>query len=203
MSPATEVQFVSDQFAVWQAYDPDARVECMSSAVRVHDAGGWAVVDPIPLSMDAVEDLAKIAPPIAVLCTSCNHERSCAAFAGQHNLPLFAPEEAIHEFGWANSQPLHEGEQPIPGVEPIALPGAAVGEMAIWFEHAAVMVVGDAIIHLNSTGLALLPPKYCTSQKLLKVSLQKLLRYPFQILSFAHGLPLVANPGKRLAALLT
>jgi hypothetical protein len=58
------------------------------------------------------------------------------------------------------------------------------------------------MIHLPSTGFSLLPGKYCADEKLMHTSLQKLLRWQFRILTFAHGLPIVNNPRPRLESLL-
>ncbi len=201
MKPAEEIHVVAKNFAVWQAFDPQSKVDCTSSAVLLPDVG-WAVVDPLALAPAALAELTAAAPITAVFCTSCNHERFCREFSLQSEVPLFAPEEALIEFRWENGLALCDGTPPVPGVLPITLEGGAIGETACWFEDAAVIVVGDAIINLESTGLALLPAKYCSSQKSLAVSLEKLLRYPFKTLSFAHGPPLVANPKERLADLL-
>ena len=82
----------------------------------------------------------------------------------------------------------------------ITLPGAAPGEIAL---HAGnVLHVGDALIHLPPYGFAPLPEKYCADAQELRASLGKLLRFPFEVLTFAHGLPLVSQARQRLATLL-
>ena len=65
-----------------------------------------------------------------------------------------------------------------------------------------VLHVGDALIHLPSTGFAPLPDKYCTDPRELRAALGKLLRFPCEVLTFAHGLPLVILARQRLADLL-
>jgi hypothetical protein len=64
------------------------------------------------------------------------------------------------------------------------------------------MHLGDALIHLPPYGFTLLPEKYCTDAREMRLALGKLLRFPFQILTFAHGLPLVSEARQRLAHLL-
>ena len=78
--------------------------------------------------------------------------------------------------------------------------GAAPGEIALHAE--GVLHVGDALIHLPSTGFAPLPDKYCTDPRELRAALGKLLRFPCEVLTFAHGLPLVTHARQRLADLL-
>jgi hypothetical protein len=65
-----------------------------------------------------------------------------------------------------------------------------------------VICVGDALIHLESHGFSMLPEKYCADPKILRRSLQKLLRLPWQVMTFAHGLPLVVQPRQKLEQLL-
>jgi hypothetical protein len=48
----------------------------------------------------------------------------------------------------------------------------------------------------------MLPEKYCTDARELRRSLGKLLRFPFDVLTFAHGLPIVKNAQARLSQLL-
>src|SRR3712207_7604903 len=45
----------------------------------------------------------------------------------------------------------------------------------------------------RSYGFALLPAKYCTSQKQMRRSLRKLLDYEFERIVFAHGFPVVTR----------
>jgi hypothetical protein len=62
--------------------------------------------------------------------------------------------------------------------------------------------VGDALIHVEPNGFAMLPVKYCADARQLALSLRKLLSFDVRILTFAHGTPLTANTHARLTALL-
>jgi hypothetical protein len=96
---------------------------------------------------------------------------------------------------------LVEGEPWLDGLTPIAIPGAPSGEIAI---HCATgtLVIGDALIHFPPHGFALLPDKYCADPPALRIALRKLLRFDFEVLTFAHGFPLVARARQRLEALI-
>jgi glyoxylase-like metal-dependent hydrolase (beta-lactamase superfamily II) len=86
-------------------------------------------------------------------------------------------------------------------LEVIELPGAGAGEIAL-HSAAGAMHVGDALIHLEPMGFAPLPDKYCADARELRRSLGKLLRFDFELLTFAHGLPLTAPARSRLESLL-
>ena len=82
----------------------------------------------------------------------------------------------------------------------ISLEGFGPGEMAFWRQ--GVLIVGDALIHAAPYGFSVLPAKYCEDAEAGRESLKKLLRYPVEILMFAHGLPIVARARERLAGLV-
>jgi glyoxylase-like metal-dependent hydrolase (beta-lactamase superfamily II) len=86
---------------------------------------------------------------------------------------------------------------------PLQLPGGAPGETAFyWNENGGVIILGDAIINLEATGLILLPDKYCTNPKHLAQSLEKLTSLPVKTLTFAHGLPITEQAAGRLSSLV-
>ena len=64
------------------------------------------------------------------------------------------------------------------------------------------MIMGDSLIDLPGYGFTFLPPKYCADPRVLRQSLKALLEKPFDTMTLAHGRPIVANAGGRLAALL-
>jgi glyoxylase-like metal-dependent hydrolase (beta-lactamase superfamily II) len=86
------------------------------------------------------------------------------------------------------------------GVRAIALEGFAPGETAFWLE--GLLIVGDALIHAAPYGFSILPDKYCAEPKRGRESLRRLLPMPVEILTFAHGLPIVASAHDRLARVI-
>ena len=82
----------------------------------------------------------------------------------------------------------------------VELPGASPGEIAL---HGADMLhVGDALVHLPPLGLSILPDKYCSDPKELRRSLEKLLSFRFEALTFAHGQPVMTQARQRLSHLI-
>ena len=65
-----------------------------------------------------------------------------------------------------------------------------------------IACVGDALIHLPPEGLRLLPAKYCANPVEMRHSLRKLLSCEFQVVTFAHGVPLVGAVHQQLEKLL-
>jgi len=198
MPRADEFQQVRDGLYFWQAYDPAVKVD-LSCCARI-TARGLVFIDPIPLARSALAELCEVAAPAAILLTNGNHARAAADYRKRFSIPILAHTGAVAELGLAVDQEIADGETVLDEFTVTALPGAVAGEVA--FFAGGVLHVGDALIHLAPPGFALLPEKYCADAKEMRVSLGKLLRFPFEVLTFAHGLPLVAQARRRLATLL-
>ncbi len=192
---AEEFQLPTSRVAFWQAYEP--AVKCDLSCCAVRTSRGLVFIDPIPLAEEALEELLQLAPPTAIVCTNGNHARAAADFRARFSIPILAHPDAALEI----DQTISDGETIPGGFTVITLPGAGAGEIGL---HSAegTMHVGDALTNIEPRGLALLPEKYCSDARELRRSLGKLLRFEFEILTFAHGLPLVANARRRLEELL-
>ncbi len=199
MPRAEEFQLVTPQLAFWQAYEPAVKAE-LSCCATVTPAG-LVFIDPIPLAKPALEELAQLAPPAAIVCTNGNHVRAAEAFRARFSIPICAHPAAISELGITVDREIREGDTIAGTLEVIELPGAGPGEIALHSANGA-MHIGDALIHLEPMGFTFLPDKYCSDPQEMRRSLGKLLRFNFELLSFAHGLPLTAKARHRLESLL-
>jgi len=196
---ADEIHRVRPDLFVWQAYEPAVKCDLTSAAVLV--GGEMILVDPIPLTPMALEELTEQGSPTWVVCTSGNHARAAEQYRERFGAKVAAHPESAAELGIEIDLLIEDGARLPGGCEVCALPGAAPGEIAL-VHPGEFICLGDAVIHLPQTGFALLPAKYCADAKLLRHSVRKLLRYEFSALTFAHGLPLVAQARSRLEALL-
>ena len=169
----------------WQAYEP--AVKCDLSACAVETPDGVVLVDPFPFA----EPLPFV--PVAVFLTNGNHARCADAVRQRYKIPVFAPADADLEIAV-------DGEPALGGVQMLRVPGAGPGEVAYLFGR--TLCLGDAVIHLESHGFALLPEKYCTAPGILRDSLRKLLSLEFDILTFAHGAPITQDARTRFTQLI-
>ena len=198
MPRADEFQQVTDGLYFWQAYDPAVKVDLSCCARRT--ARGLVFIDPIPLARAALAELCEVAAPAAVILTNGHHARAAAEYRTRFSIPILAHAEAVAELGLVVDMEIADGETVLDEITVVAIHGAAPGEIALYADGA--LHVGDALIHLAPHGFALLPEKYCTNAQAMRASLGKLLRFPFEVLTFAHGLPLVSQARQRLAKLL-
>ena len=147
-----------------------------------------------------LDALAAGCPPVAIVLTNGNHERAARGLRERFQIPAYAHRDALAELGEWVDRTLEDGEALMDELTVVALPGASPGEIALHGTDA--LHVGDALIHLPPLGLSYLPDKYCSDPRELRRSLGKLLRFPFDTLTFAHGRPVVTQARQRLSELL-
>jgi hypothetical protein len=198
MARAEEVQQVRPGLYFWQAYEPAVKVDLSCCARRT--GRGLVFIDPIPLAKAALEELLSIETPAGIVLTGGNHARAAEEYRERFSIPIHAHAGAVEELGLAVDHIVVEGDMVMDELTVITLPGSTPGEFAL--HGGETCHVGDALIHLAPMGFSLLPDKYCDSPKELRRSVEKLLRFPFELLTFAHGLPIVARARQRLAQLL-
>lgn len=198
MPVAEEFQIVTPSLAVWQAYEPAVKCDLTSCARRWRQE--LVFIDPIPLAAAALDELVADAAPAAIILTNANHARAAEKFRDRFSIPIHARAAALEGLGLAVDCPLADGEIALGRFDVIEIDGAAAGEIALQAD--GILHVGDALVHLAATGLSLLPDKYCDDAREMRRALGKLLRFDFEVLTFAHGLPLVSQAKRRLEDLL-
>lgn len=196
MKPADEYQTIRPGLAFWQAYDPAVKTDLCCCAFET--PAGLVFCDPVPLAPAALEELLAGRAPRAILLTNANHERDAPALARRFGIDIWAHSAARGQV--AATRWFEKGEL-LFGAEAIVLEGFAPGEAAFWAH--GLMLIGDALIHAPPYGFSILPDKYCADPKLGRESLEKLLRFPVEVLTFAHGLPIVMRASQRLSAVLS
>jgi glyoxylase-like metal-dependent hydrolase (beta-lactamase superfamily II) len=200
MRPVEEIQQVNARLFFWQGYEPAVKTDLSSHSLLTPH--GWLIVDPIPLRDEPLGELLAQNPVAAIVLTNGNHERAAADFQKKCAAPVVAHVGAQGEFSVAVDRWIQDGDE-VCGLAAIHLPGFAAGEIALYSPaERGTLLVGDALIHLPSHGFAMLPDKYCAAPKTARASLQKLLPLSFEVMTFAHGLPIVASAKKRLQDLL-
>ncbi len=199
MRPAEDYDEIREGLVCWSAYDPASKVDLHSTGLRAEDK--LVFVDPIRLGEAPLARMLANAHPGGIILTNANHERASAAFAKKLGVRIMASRDASEDT--SIFQHIEDGEVFLGSLRCISLPGAAAGEVAIHSpEHGGILCVGDALINLPPECLRMLPAKYCENPKLLRVSLQKLLQFPFEIMTFAHGTPITSDARAALQKLL-
>ena len=197
MAIAGDIVAVTASLFTWQAYEPAVKCELSSCAMVTNE--GLLLVDPIELAEPAFASLVNGRRPAAIVLTNGNHTRAAAIFRTRLGVPIFAAGNA-DGLEIVPDATAADGELLPGGMRVVTLPGAAPGEIALIGNGAAC--IGDALINLPPEGFRILPAKYCSDPAALGNSLRKLLSYEFQVMTFAHGTPLIGEGPRRLEQLL-
>ncbi len=202
MHRADEFQALSDTIYHWSVYEPSVKCELSCTAIKA--GSGLVVIDPAPLVEEAWEELLALVPLRAILLTNGNHVRETLALRQKHQVPVATAMATRKDITELKPDVVLLENELIYGIAAIPIPGATPGETAFFSKASGVMVIGDAVINLNTeSGLELLPDKYCDNPEQNRASLRKLLNFDFHTLTFAHGLPVTSRAKEKWAALLT
>lgn len=201
MTAVPHLDHLAPNLVLWHHYDPSVKADLFSTGILVPQ--GYFLIDPIPLTGAALDDLEQISPISGIVVTNSNHHRASAQFAARFSIPIFA-----HPKSFPTGQPFQvtevaDGAQLCDGLSVIALDGAAPGEIAL--HHGAnngTLIVGDALINFEPYGFTFLPAKYCLNAREMKQSLRKLLGRRFERILFGHGMPILSGGSARLQRLL-
>lgn len=193
------LQNITSGVWTWHAYDENVRTELFSTAVMA-DAG-LVLIDPIRLHEPGVEELSLHKPVAAIVLTNENHTRAALWFRARFGTPIFSHPEAVGALTVAVDGMLGETRSVAGNLRVLEIPGAAPGEIAL-LHPGESLHFGDAVVNLESTGLAPLPDKYCTDPKRLRESLQRLPLECVEVVTFAHGFALSQEGGARVRSLV-
>jgi glyoxylase-like metal-dependent hydrolase (beta-lactamase superfamily II) len=182
----------------WQAYDENVRTDLFSTAVVAET--GLVLVDPIRLCEAGMQELALHRPVAAIVLTNENHTRAALWFRSRFGAPVFAHPEAVGALTVAVDGMLGRMRLLAGNLQVLEIPGAASGEIAL-LHPGGSLHFGDAVVNLESTGLAPLPAKYCMDSTLLRESLLSLPVEGVEVVTFAHGPALKERGGLRLRTL--
>jgi len=194
MKPVPEYHQITNDLFIWHGYNPECKTECSSTAIRTPD--GFVLIDPVRLEEQAIERMVGDDRVGAVLLTNGNHLRGSLYEKERLDIPIYAPEDAHQDV--PADYLVKDGELLFRTLKTIGLPGGGSGETA--YLAPDVLVIGDALTNLD--GLQILPDRYCKNVTLLLESLRVLRSLNFDIVCFAHGLPIVGKAREKVAAIV-
>jgi glyoxylase-like metal-dependent hydrolase (beta-lactamase superfamily II) len=199
---APELIALGNGILLWQAYDPAVKADLFSTAVTTA-TGDIILVDPIQLARPELNRLNEQGRIAAIVVTNVNHHRATVWYSMKFSAALFGQHASFADEQIASATFVIDGDRIAGELEVIELEGAAPGEIALYAPaNGGTLIIGDALINFPPHGFTLLPRKYCTNDKQLRRSLQKLLRCRAERILFAHGTPILSEATARLRELL-
>jgi glyoxylase-like metal-dependent hydrolase (beta-lactamase superfamily II) len=200
VQPVQDFDAVASDLAIWHTYDPEVKAELYSTCLAT-DAGTY-LVDPIPLQLEAFDEMIGSSGVAGIVLTNSNHHRAAAQFAQQSSVPIFAHPETFLHGETRRLKIVSDGDEICAGLRVIGIDGGPLGEIVLHYtDGGGTLIVGDALVNFEPYGFAFLPAKYCSNQKQMRRSLGKLLDCNAKRILFAHGAPILSKVTDRLQAL--
>jgi|SRR5579871_4360875 len=201
LKPAIEIREVAKNLHGWASFHSQWKVDFNSYALKTSE--GVVLVDPLKLEPESVKQLEAIGEPIAIFLTNAHHDRDADWFRKQYGIQVYAHEKAKADCDTKIDILLMDGER-LPGnLKAVHLPGSSAGETAFHSKiSGGIVLVGDTLLNQREKGLSLLADAYLEDKKQTLKSLQKLLELEFNIVTFAHGDPIVQNAKNRITHFL-
>jgi glyoxylase-like metal-dependent hydrolase (beta-lactamase superfamily II) len=201
MRAVSDFDRITPNIAIWHGYDSAVKAGLYSTCL-ITPSGSY-FIDPIPLRSEALGKLVGADRVAGIIVTNCNHHRESAEFAKQSSVPVFAHAETFSHKPPCVFRKVADGDEICSGLRVIGIQGAAEGEIVLHYApDGGTLIVGDALINFGSYGFTFLPRNYCTNEKQMRRSLQKVLDYQAERIFFAHGTPILSGASDRLKSLL-
>ena len=198
---ARDFDSITSHLAIWHTYDAAVKAELYSTCLAT--VAGIYLIDPIPLQKRALDSLLSSSRVTGIVVTNSNHRRAAAQFAQRFQGRIFAHRETFPDDEPSRFTTIADGEEISDGLCVIGIEGAAPGEIALHYAgDGGTLIVGDALVNFEPYGFSFLPPKYCSDEKQMRGSLQKLLDYKAARILFAHGTPILSSARERFKGLL-
>ena len=192
---------IASNVAIWHDYDRGVKAELYSTSLTTSE--GMYLIDPIPLEKEALDELIGSDRVAGIVVTNSNHPRASAQFVERFSAPIFARRDTFSDKLPHHFKRVADGDHICDELRVIGIEGAAAGELILHYaSNSGTLIVGDALINFEPYGFTFLPMKYCSNEKEMRRSLQKLLDYKAERMLFAHGMPILSGASDRLRALL-
>ena len=184
---ADRIQLLNPWLYHWSI--PDDRIgNYRSDAYGVLTPEGKVLIDPLPLTDEALAEIGKVA---AICLTGGQHQRSAWRYRTAFGVPIYAPEGAV-ELEEEPDEWYRDGDSLPGGLKAICTPGLSSG-FALLMETeggSGVLFCGDLLVREADDGpFRLLPDEYLDDPVLARESARKLAQLQVEILCPAHGAP--------------
>ena len=197
MKPATKLIPWGKSLYAWSSMHDQWKVDFHSYALKTRQ--GVVFIDPMKPAPSVAAKLDALGHPVGVFLTNAHHDRDADWFRKRYEIQIYAHEKARPDCDTKIDVLVMDGENLPGGVKVIHLPGVSSSETAFYSKlDGGIVLIGDSLLHESSDGLTLLPGQYCEDRAQAWSSLQKLLALKFEIVTFAHGEPLVIDAQKQI-----
>jgi glyoxylase-like metal-dependent hydrolase (beta-lactamase superfamily II) len=177
----------------------DERIDFVSSAHAVSGAAGIILIDPLPLSEDALAQLGDVS---AICLTAGTHQRSAWRYRRELGAEVWAP--ALSKLIDEEPDVRYSEADELPGgLQAFFTPGAGTTQHTFLLDQqGGVAFVPDLFANVPGSGLAIVGEEYMPDPREARRSIRKLLDLPFDVLCLDHGAPVTDDPKAAISGML-
>jgi len=178
----------------------DDRIDFRSDAWAVHGADGRVLIDPLPLSDEAIRTLGRVT---AICLTAPSHQRAAWSLRGALGAPVWAPDGSVG-LDAAPDRTFAAGARLPAGLTALDAPGPPGPHLALRWnapDGRAVLFVGDLLVGDGVRAPGLLPAEHLADPSAARATAARLGALGPDVLALAHGGLWIADaPGVLTAA---
>ncbi|MGI6582764.1 MAG: MBL fold metallo-hydrolase [bacterium] len=118
------------------------------------------------------------------------------------DIVIAAHKDEVPSLSFPVERKLENGEEVVPGLKVIHVPGHTDGNIALLFGEEKALIAGDCIFGTEAGELYPPPERFCKDVKMAERNIALLLDYDFDKLLLSHGKPILAKAKEKVAALV-
>lgn len=158
-----------------------------------------ALIDPLPLSADEIQQIDKLGGPTHLMLTCAYHERNLTEFKQKWNCQVLVHENQVQETEFAFDDTFADRDVLWDFVEVIRVPDVRHREEVCFYlrYHGGALIIGD-LLSGGRKDSGILDGKvgfnaseYLVDLDKARLSLSMLLHFEFDLMCFGHGSPVV------------
>jgi len=192
------LQQISSNVFCWSETHGAARNEPYpwnSYVIQVRDEGVLALVDPLAMDSEVMQEVERIGKPTHILLTCEFHVRETQKYRDRWECQVLTNEMGVEDFKIPIDETFRDGDHLWNLIEMIYVPDVYYPETAFLVrEEGGVLIIGDLMsggrldrrIPEGEIGLF---PEYIANLGKARRSLGKLMEYSFEKMYFGHGSP--------------
>ena len=160
-----------------------------------------ALIDPLPLSAEEVQQIDKLGAPTHLMLTCAYHERSLAEFKRRWDCKVLIHDNQVQEAEFAFDDTFADRDVLWNLVEVVRVPDVRHREEVCFYliSHGGALIIGDLVSGgrkdsgIPDGRVGFNAPEYLVGLDTARLSLKRLLHFEFDLMCFGHGSPVVGG----------
>lgn len=165
-----------------------------SNSVRV-------LIDPLPLSVDEIQQIDRLGTPTHLMLTCAYHERSLTEFKRKWDCQILVHENQVDEVKFTFDDTFADRDMLWDLLEVVRVPNVRHREEVCFYlkNHKGALIIGDLLSGgRRDSGIldgkvGFNAPEYLVGLAEARLSLRVLLNFEFNLMCFGHGSPVVRD----------